>query len=123
MAWNRKVRGPAKGYFYLSKRIDGRVRKVYWGGGSLAELAAEMHAEERAQRAAARQARQDEELRVQAAVARLEEAGRLVALLMRAALVLKGFRLHRGRWRRRRRDDDDEGGRPEGAGRRGPDGG
>ena len=99
MAWD------PRGYFYLSRRDGGRVRRVYCGRGPLAAAAAQdvarrhaAAADRRARRAAA--AALDDDLDV---------AHRLLDLAGRAALLAAGCHQHqRGEWRRRRRARPEE---------------
>jgi hypothetical protein len=103
MAWHRKQRGPQSGYYYRSRRVGRKVVKVYVGRGPAAELAARLDERERQDRRAAREAFLAEQVRLAVADVVLSDARDLVGLLVRAALILSGFHLHRGsEWRRRR---------------------
>jgi hypothetical protein len=102
MPWSRKQRGRAGGYFYLSKRIDGRPTKVYVGAGPVARQAAREVEDRRRQRLAERAARLLEEARLTAADQALRELAAATRLLARAALLLAGYHQYRGQWRLRR---------------------
>ena len=99
MAWD------PRGYFYLSRRDGGRVRRHYCGRGPLAAAVAQDLARRRAA-AADRRARR-------AAAAALDDdlatAHRLLDLAGRAALRAAGCHQHqRGEWTRRRRAREDQ---------------
>jgi hypothetical protein len=101
VSWDRKQRGGE--YYYRSRRINGRSVKVYLGCGAAAQLAARLDERERQDRRAEREAFLAEQVRLAAADLALQEARSLVDLLVRTALILAGFHLHRGsEWRRRR---------------------
>jgi hypothetical protein len=103
MVWSRKQRGAKGGYYYRSKRIAGRPVKLYVGRGPDAELAARLDERERQDRRAERAAFLAEQVRLAAADLAFADARSLVDPLVRAALILSGFHLHRGsEWRRRR---------------------
>ena len=40
MSWDKKLRGPEAGYYYLGRREAGRVCKEYVGSGPAAEAVA-----------------------------------------------------------------------------------
>jgi hypothetical protein len=101
MPWGRKQRGRAGGYFYLSKRIDGRPTKVYVGAGPAARQAAREVEDRRRRRLAERDARLLEEARLAAADQALRELTAAARLLARAALLMAGFHDYRGQWRLR----------------------
>ena len=100
MAW--ESRGGRK-YLYRSVRCaDGRVRKEYLGRGAAAIEAERKRAESRA----AREAEATEALELAAALGPLdglaEELDEGVDEIIKAVLEQKGFRCHRGTWRRQR---------------------
>jgi hypothetical protein len=101
MSWDRKKRGTHEGYYYQSRRVDGRSVKTYFGRGPLAEMAARLDEHERELRRAQRDARSNERLRLALLDGRFKEARGLVNLLVAATLVLAGCYLHHGFWRRR----------------------
>src|SRR5262245_40124044 len=103
MAWHEKQRGPKGGYYYRSKRVNGRSVKLYVGRGPDAELAARLDARERRDRQAERAVFLAEQVRLAAADVAFGDASASVHLLVQAVLILSGFHLHRGsEWRRRR---------------------
>jgi hypothetical protein len=102
MAWHEKQRGPKGGYYYRSKRVNGRSVKVYVGRGPDAELAARLDERERQDRRTEREVQLAEQVRLAAADLALQEARVLADLLVRATLILRGYHLHRDEWRRRR---------------------
>jgi hypothetical protein len=102
MVWSRKQRGPESGYYYRSRRVDGRPVKLYVGRGPDAELAARLDERERQDRRAEREAFLAERVRLAAADLAFADARALVDLLVRATLALGGFHTHHGQWRRRR---------------------
>jgi hypothetical protein len=101
MAWEERKRGGR--YYYQSERNeDGKVRKRYIGRGEVAELIA--HADETRRRA--REERRNREQkgreRAEALAAPLLEIDDAAEVLARAALVVAGYRNHKGEWRRER---------------------
>jgi hypothetical protein len=103
VAWER--RGASKqSYYYRSRRWpDGRVVKVYVGLGDRAVAMAAAVALARAERAADRQAVNEEESQLACPDALTHELTEVAQLLLEAALIAAG--LHRqnyGPWRRRR---------------------
>jgi hypothetical protein len=93
----------SRGYYYQPRRVAGRPRRVYVGGGPAGELAAEADAEARAardaSRARARAARADLDA-LDAGPAALWAEARLLAA---AALLAGGcHRTSSRQWRRRR---------------------
>jgi hypothetical protein len=90
-------------YFYLSRRVGGRPRRVYVGPANspAAELAAAAADAGRLGRVAAARERQAERERLRGAEAPLLELCAVTDVLARAALVVAGYRQHdRGDWRR-----------------------
>ena len=90
-------------YFYLSRRVGGRPRRVYVGPANspAAELAAAADHLRRLGREAAARERQAERERLRGAEAPLLDLCELTDVLARAALVLAGYHRHdRGEWRR-----------------------
>jgi hypothetical protein len=96
MGWER-------GYYYSARKVNGRVVREYWGRGEAGQLAAELDARERRERAealAAAQARIADLDELEAAVVAADKALELAA---HAALLAAGFRQHkRGEWRKKR---------------------
>lgn len=101
MGWESRQRGGL--YYTRSRKENGRVIREYIGGGPLAVLVAQMDALEREEREerAARWREEREEL--DALNASVKEVAEASDLLVRAALLVSGYRQHnRGEWRKRR---------------------
>jgi hypothetical protein len=98
MAWERRRRGTL--YFYQTVRVNGRPRKLYLGRGQAAEACARRHTERRRQEVAGREALLAEQTQIAPADHALAELGAFTALLVKAALLLDGYHVHRGEWRR-----------------------
>ncbi len=103
-----EVRGGRK-YYTRSKRVGGRIRREYVGSGELAEFAAKNDALKR-------EGRRLEELRERSERDRLDEVDeqvddlcRLADLVAKGALLVAGYHLHRGEWRKRREQESDQG--------------
>ena len=100
MGWEQRGSGL---YYYTAERVGGRVVKSYVGTGIVAQLAALLDAETRAEgrRAADADRRERDELAaLDAALARLNE---LADAATAAALVAAGcHRPKQGKWRKRR---------------------
>jgi hypothetical protein len=100
MAWERRKPGR---YFYRSRRVDGHVRKDYFGKGIIGQLAADLAEEGRARRAEDAAALRTEQARLEALDRSPAVLDRACALLATAALTAAGFRRYNyGPWRRRR---------------------
>jgi hypothetical protein len=102
VGWDRKRKGPAGGYFYLSVRTPAGVQKVYFGRRTAGHLAAAA-VEQR------RQARRKVVSAIHAEQAATADADRLADeltvwadLLSAAWLTLTGHVYHRGEWRKPR---------------------
>ena len=99
--WEHRDRGGS--YYTRSHKVAGRVVREYVGTGPLAELAAELDAEERRQRQEQRQVWREELERMEALEGSIEELCEASEVLARAALVVAGYRRHnRGEWRKKR---------------------
>lgn len=101
MSWLRKKRGPRTGYYYQSKKVKGRVIKVYLGRGPLAVLAAQMDKRKQQVRKVEQLAWLNERSRIAAADQAVREARSLAELLVSSVLILDGYHRHHGEWRRR----------------------
>jgi len=101
MGWETRSRGSR--YYTRSRRVGGRVMREYVGTGILAELGAELDAEERqvrARRAAALEAERRRLAALDGPTARLCDVADALAA---GALLLADYRRHdRGDWRKRR---------------------
>ena len=104
MAWltRHRASGSTYRYYYRSVKQGGRVRSVYIGKGPRGEACAREDARRREQR----QREHDVICAEQAAMAEIETSLANVRgwtdLLMQATLILAGFHLYHGQWRRRR---------------------
>jgi hypothetical protein len=99
MAWEK--RGSNGPYYYRVVRVNGRVRKIYFGKGLTGELAASLDAaarRDREQRAAALRKSQE---RYQAALEPLHALEQCIGALVRLELVSAGYHYQWGKWRRR----------------------
>src|SRR3954453_3031151 len=95
------------GNYSRSVREGGRVRRVFFGKGPVAQMAALLDDERRCQRQARARAWRAEQPRWEAAAARQRALDDLGEMLARAALLAAGFYQHdRGAWRRRRMSGD-----------------
>ena len=90
-------------YYYTAERVGGHVVKTYVGTGRVAELAALLDAETRAERAQAAEAEQRAREELAAPDAALAPLYELADAATAAALVAAGcHRPKRGPWRKRR---------------------
>ena len=99
MAWESRN---GRQYYYIKRRINGRVQSIYLGAGPMAELAA-IQQEETTQalkeRRQTEQAAQDAELRIDSL---LDTLGGQVEAILAEWMQANGYHEHRGQWRRRR---------------------
>ena len=103
--WERRKRGGL--YYTRSHKVDGKVLREYVGGGLLGQLAAQMDAQERWRREEEAAAWKEEQGRIDALIAPLEELCEGAEILAHAALLVSGYHRHnRGEWRKRREQDD-----------------
>jgi hypothetical protein len=87
--------------------VNGRVVREYVGGGLLGQLAARMDAQERRRREEEAAAWKEEQERMEALTAPVEELCEGVEVLARATLLASGYHRHnRGEWRKRREQGD-----------------
>ena len=98
MAWERRKRGGM--YYYRSVRVNGRVRKIYCGGGLAGQAAAALDASARRERGlqavAARQCRKAYKHMLEP----LSILDGIVRALMAISLISAGHEYHRNRWRK-----------------------
>lgn len=100
MSWFH--RGNGTFYYERARKVGGKVVKEYIGRGPLAELAALLDAQRRAEREAAIRDARNERERVKASVELAVELAELIELLVKGHLLVAGFHQHdRGEWRRR----------------------
>jgi len=100
MAWEKR-KGKGK-YLYLSRRVDGRVKKKYLGTGSLAQSLFDRLTLARADRYRAAVTARRETERFDQAIVPLLELCDHTELLIKASLLVAGYHNHRGEWRMRR---------------------
>lgn len=102
MSWDKKARGHKGGYLYRNRRVNGRPVKEYLGRGHVAEMAALLDEHAREERQAARLKTLQERANLGVADLALKRSRELTNLLAEATLILAGYHLHHGCWRRRR---------------------
>jgi hypothetical protein len=99
--WEKREHGGL--YYTRSRKVDGRVVREYVGTGPLAELAAELDAEERRRQEEQARAWKAEREHIEVLEAPVAELCEAAEILARATLVAGGYRQHnRGEWRKRR---------------------
>jgi hypothetical protein len=90
-------------YYTRTHKVSGRVTREYVGGGILGQLAARMDTEERQRREEQARIWKEEQERMEALTAPVEELCEGVEILARATLLASGYHRHnRGEWRKRR---------------------
>lgn len=103
VAWEERSRGTS--YYTRSRRVGGQVVREYVGGGLIGALTADEDAEQQARRAREAADLKAERERWEALEAPLKSLDARASALMRATLLLAGYRQHdRGEWRKRRGD-------------------
>jgi len=98
MAWEKR-RG--KEYYYRKRRIGDRVVSEYVGTGPVAEAAFALDELKRQAREEERQLFRQERERQRAIDEAVDRACLLARRLIYAALLLNGYHMHRGQWRKR----------------------
>ena len=100
MGWEQRERGTS--YYTRSRRVDGRVRREYIGGGIVGQVAARLDEYEclRKEETAAYWKEQQDNL--QRDLAFLLELEKMAEILTRAQLLAAGCHKHKGEWRRAR---------------------
>jgi hypothetical protein len=101
-----------RGYYYRSRRRDGRPRREYVGRAAdpMIRAAAELDAAEREDRRLAALELHQLRAELSALDAPVSDLDVLADLAARAALEALGMHRHKGEWRRRRERADDGGG-------------
>ena len=101
MGWERRARG---GWYYTrSKRRGGRVVREYIGTGALAESISQLDAHKREALRARHEELASERRRSRDADQVIATLDDWTVTLVRASLILAGYRQHdRGEWRRHR---------------------
>ena len=101
MGWDR-------GYYYRSKKIGGRPRRVYVGKGRAAEFAEFIDALKQGNRLARLAVWQVERANIEAIDRPLDEFNDRADELAEAALLAAGYRQHhRSEWRKQRGKSDE----------------
>ena len=99
MGWEER-RG--RKYFYRKRRNGGRVVSEYVGRGQLAEAVAAQDESKRLAQDQPRELLRQERERQRAIDEAVDRACRLTRHLIYAALLLNGYHMHRGEWRKTR---------------------
>lgn len=99
MAWERRRN---KKYYYRKRRIGDRVVSEYVGVGPVAEAAATLDELTRQAQEEIREVLRRERDRQRAIDEAVDRACRLTRHLIYAALLLNGYHMHRGQWRKKR---------------------
>lgn len=100
MVWERRGKNQ---YFYTSRRDHGRVIKVYFGRGEVAQLAESVENEARSRRTRVAEQRRTRARLLRRGSLALEELRRECNNRIEVQMGIAGFhRLNRGQWRRRR---------------------
>ncbi len=90
-----------KSYYYRSFREGNAVRKVYFGNGRAAQIAAEQDREARARRREERKRLQDFEGPLIRLDGWMMELHKYIRILTEATLLVGGLHEHHGMWRRK----------------------
>ena len=99
MAWER--RGENRHYYYKSVRHGDKVRKVYYGKGPAAEVAAQAAELKRAVRARRTEALRRLRASYEDAAEMVDRLNREMDCIAKAVLIAAGCKEHRGEFRRR----------------------
>lgn len=103
MAWDKR------GYYYRSKKVNGKVQREYHGKGHLAELLAQMDEIERQQRQAEQEQWKSEKSEMEALDEQISQLDEFADLITSVTMFAAGFHQHnRGEWRRKRNAKNDE---------------
>ena len=101
MSWEKRGRGV---YYTRSCRVAGKVRRIYFGKGAVAQLAAALDADKKAQRLARAVAKQAALARLETLAGLTQEFDACVVILAESELRAAGFnRPNRCEWKRSRR--------------------
>jgi hypothetical protein len=101
VAWEARGKGQHR-FYYRSRRVNGRVTKVYLGAGDVARQAAEKDAAMKAKQATDRTELAEFEAKLAGVDQLAAEVGAGIGLLLEGTLLAMGFRDHKGEWRRSR---------------------
>lgn len=91
-----------RSYYYRKRRIGDRVVSEYVGGGETARLIAMLEGLERDREEMRRHDKKVETSQIDAMLARQRQYGDLTAELATVALLLAGYHMHHGQWRKER---------------------
>ena len=97
MGWEQRRRGTS--YYTRSRRVGGKVRRTYVGGGTLGEIAALEDEYERRRREEGATYWKGEAERLKRDTAFLRELEAAAKILATAHLLAAGYRRHKGEWR------------------------
>jgi len=100
MAWEKRERGGL--YYTKSRKVAGRVKREYVGGGTIGEIAAEADRIKRESREVEALLVKEEKERLEALASPILELSEAAGILAQAHLVASGFRRVGGHWRQRR---------------------
>jgi hypothetical protein len=101
MAWKRK------GYYYRSRKVNGRVVHDYLGKGKIAELEARLDTIQREKRLLDAEMTKIEQVELETVESDIQTLFKMAELVTSAALLSAGYHQHhRGEWRRRRVPSD-----------------
>ncbi len=101
MAWEKRERGGL--YYTRSRKVNGKVVREYVGGGVLGEIAALEDEYERRLREEDTAFWEEQQERLEALSAPVDELCEAAETIARAVLLVAGFRRHnRSKWRRQR---------------------
>jgi putative heme degradation protein len=102
MAWERRRKGAATGYYYRSVRVGEAVKKVYLGRGAEAREAAQLMEQQRRARNEAQCLLHESRFPSDEAGQLAIEVGEWAVGLLQVWLILTGHHKHKGQWRRAR---------------------
>lgn len=105
MAWETRANGGR--YYTRSRRVNGRIVRVYVGCGRKGEIAAEHDAARQTEREVERAVIRTEQERAQAIDAALASLHQTTDTLTRGILLAAGFERYKRQWRTRREDPID----------------
>jgi hypothetical protein len=100
VGWEQRKRGTS--YYTRSRRVNGEVRRVYIGGGTLGESAALEDEYERCRRDEEAAFWNEEKERLEQEAAFIQELEVVTRILTTAHLLAAGCHKHKGQWRRLR---------------------
>ena len=99
MGWERRGHGL---YYYLKYRHGKRVVSEYVGGGPAAEALAQLINRRREERQVEREEERRQREQERAIDREIDEIEEWARLLTTAALLVSGYHMHKGQWRKKR---------------------